>query len=835
MYKAPLPATAIAILVGLMLGEVFSYLPITVSLGLLLFLGFCGATRQGQRVSIPLLLVGAAGFVVSQWIATPIFLSDLRQYVDRGPLHLIAQVSGPPRHYPDRVMLPMEGVALQTARGLQPVRGHFRLTFYQTNATPFEYGDRLALQAPLRAPLGFRNPGVFDYAAYRRRLGESGTMGLRHIHLAQKVGEGGWPILRRLYRFRDGLRRHIADTMDGAPAAIFMAMLIGETGGLSDPIRDVFSASGVTHLLSVSGSHLAFVSLLVFGGVRQCLLLLPTSWLLRLSLRRIPSQCAALITMGPLVFYAFLAGGEVATLRSLTMILVHLAAIWIGRADDVKTSLALAALILLAIQPQAVFDLSFQFSFISVLAIVLTVTWWRAIHPTPERGPEPSRITKYLIAPGRSMLLAGVGATVAATPLTLYYFHAFSWVGLIANLIAIPIAGILIVPLGLLSVAAVPFLSHPTFPLAALHQRLGALFFDLLAFFAQQPGADAHFAAPHWIVVVLFYAVIGFLLARRASVRQMAVAVAAGFLFFLGWGGVRLAPDTLRMTFLDVGQGDATLIEFSDGAVVLVDAGSGGGFEIGRMAVAPALWERRIRTLDAVIGTHPQQDHMGGLISIIPHFNPRQVWTNGMGSDADFYRTLRQHLRQKDLNERHAHRGIAPIEIGGCRLTFLNPSVDLPSQTRPNDRSVVFRLACPARAGGGAGFSLLMTGDIEQEAERRLVQSGAMLRSDVLKVPHHGSRGALDAAFLSAVSPRIAVVSAGRRNRYGHPHPEGVAAYREQAALYRTDQDGAVRIEAAPGGPEVRVDRDVRIRPVRWDATLAGQEWENVRRALLRF
>ena len=821
---SPLVISAIAAVSGLLIGEAFSFFPITVAIALLSLTWV--AERRFRRPFAWAIPLGAAAFLVHQLLSVPITESDLRRFTDAGPIQITAVVDGPPRHDPHRIVLPMRGMTLHTESGPRPVTGHFQLIFYRIDAVPFEYGDRLEMGISLRRPQSFRNPGVFDVAGYHQRQGSSGVASLAHPRLAKKVGEGGSEVLRRLFRLREEIRLQIAGSLTGPAAAILSAMLIGDAGDLTDAVWDVFSAAGVIHLLSVSGSHLALVALLIFGGVRRGLLLLPPPLLLRLSLWKIPSQWAALATAGPVTFYALLAGAETATVRSLVMVLVYLLAVWLRRADDPKTSLAVAALLILAFDPLAVFDLSFQFSFLSVLSMLLA----SAAFPPPALTPQSSFLSRVILRPARIAWVATLGVTMGTMPLTLHYFHTFSLVGIVANLIAVPVAGFVIVPLGLLSVLLSLRAPAVTFPLADLHQTIGTVFFDGLTVAAHLPGADAHFAAPPIWIVLLFYLAIVLFVRRRASGWVYVAATTSLLILF----GVRLSPENLRITFLDVGQGDATLVEFPNGQTLLVDAGSGGDFDAGRRAVAPDLWQRRIRTIDELIGSHPQQDHMGGMATILKKFRVRRLWTNGTTSDAIFYRAVQRQAARARLAERPARQATTPMTIGGCKITFLNPpnpeDVNPAAQSKPlslNNSSVVFRLHCPTPTD----FSLLMTGDIERPAQQRLLENVAALRSDLLKVPHHGSRGALDMAFLSAVSPQVAVMEVGRRNRYGHPHPEVVEAYHAHGIpLYRTDRDGAVEVTVTPNGMTIATDESRRPRLVTWNATLLQQEWKNWRR-----
>jgi len=432
--------------------------------------------------------------------------------------------------------------------------------------------------------------------------------------------------------------------------------------------------------------------------------------------------------------------------------------------------------------------------------------------------------------------LSTLGATLGTAPLTLYYFHQLSCVGFLANLVIVPFAGWIMVPFGLISSLFSLFLEQG-FPFPSLHQWIGSFYYQGAAFFSSFPGAGLHFASPPLFSLVLFYGFLFTFLVRGAPWRRLLCLVAGFFLFFLGWGGMRLAPEKLRVTFLDVGQGDATLIEFPKGLTMLID---GGPRRTGRSAIAPYLWERGIRTIDFLVGTHPQIDHMGGFPYLLRKFKIGEVWTDGIARESSFFREITALVKEKRITVRAISEDHPPMEIDGCRIVFLNPSSEKTFRKGDNlnDYSIVFRLACPGF--GREGVSFLLTGDIEREVERDLVEGGLELRSTFLKVPHHGSRSSSTPSFVSAVRPRVAVISVGSRNRYGHPHPKIVSEYgNRDIQVYRTDEDGALIVEvkrASAGGSQgvkIQSYRALTIEKISWGDNPGRQEWRNLRKVFI--
>jgi competence protein ComEC len=313
----------------------------------------------------------------------------------------------------------------------------------------------------------------------------------------------------------------------------------------------------------------------------------------------------------------------------------------------------------------------------------------------------------------------------------------------------------------------------------------------------------------------------------------------------LGWWGwsPRDSPgeDAVRVTFLDVGQGDACVLELPDGRTVLVDAGAQyDTLDMGRAVVGPYLWERGIARLDHVIATHPQLDHVGGLAWVVRSFEVGHYWSNGVARAEPFYRRLQQALRARGLLEERAEEGRAIIENGPCRLDVLNPLAGGGNPTQEggageamsgsalNNLSIVVRLTCGVQ-------TFLLTADAESGALARLHQRGLLSAGTVLKVPHHGAASSLYLPWLEQAGATAAVVSVGRQNSYGHPVPAVLAAYQKAGIhVLRTDLQGAVWITARLSRPELRIDtaRDAMLTVIPINRVSGAEEYKNWRRLM---
>jgi competence protein ComEC len=829
---SPLATAALFLVIGLVLGERFTYFPVLIFASSVMILL---VRRRLPTSSVPVGFVLTAllfGLLYYQVVTRYLAVSGLSPYLDKTVVTFEGQLEDPVRHYPDRQIGTVDIERVLLPGETREVQGRVRLTLDWPDAG-FLPGDLLRVEAKLRSPQGFKNPGGFDYADYLHRDGIQAVSTISRPERVMKLGTAPGVFMRRIAIWRERIRLAILNSLHGREAAILQAMIIGESGYLTNKIRDDFMASGTTHILSISGSHLGLVAFVVFLVIRRILRFLPTPVFLRLTIRLTPSQVAAGVTFFPVVFYALLASGQVATIRSLIMILVYLVAVVLQREDDLLNALAFAAVLTLLWEPRAILDISFQLSYGSVLAMGLLLRWWRD-HASKEVLPT-SR--SRLIRSVGLMLLLTLTTTVWTAPLVAYHFHQVAWVGLFANLVIVPIAGFLIVPLGLISSVMVLVFKLDYLPLAWFNQHGLAIFDALVQKFSQAvPAAEFHLPAPSIGMILLFYLGLLFLFWTK-KIRTsllLGVGLALAFGLLVVWGLLpRLSDRALRISYLDVGQGDSALIEFPQGKVMVIDGGGAfRDFDLGRIVVAPYLWNRRIRRIDYLVATHPQQDHMGGLIYLLNNFEIGEVWTNGSRRGGELFAGFSRTLRQKGLKERPVFRNGEALEIGGWRVWVLNPIEAADSGTEDyrskadNNRSVVLRLE-------NEQDSFLFTGDIEDEAERTLATLEEDIKSRVLKVPHHGSRGSLDEGFLQRVQPEIAIISVGAHNSYGHPTSEALEAYHHLGSrLYRTDQDGAILIHSGGSNLSVRTDRELRLVPVEFRSDFIFQEWANLKRIL---
>ncbi len=832
--RQPLVLITVSYIWGISAAELFSYLPFsTIVITIMIVLIISIITKlSGKRLLIQLLIMAIAiSFGFSHMLGRErISNDDISHYASGEKMTITGTIVSPPTRYPQRMVATLKASAILSGNNEVPVSGRVRLTIYDPEAD-LAYGDAISFTGRLKKIRGFKNPGMFDYAGYVSRKGIRAGASIGRKDGFAKTGEAGNPVMKKIYIWREAIRLSIIHGLKDQSAAVLQAMIIGTTGDLTPELRDKFTAAGVTHILSISGSHLGFVTFLTFFITRYLLTHLPSNLFLRMTLYTTPSKIAAVITIPPIIFYTLLSGGEVATIRSLIMAVVFLLAILIERNDDSIITLAIAALLVLIWNPQGLFDISFQLSYTAVLSMIMTVKCFNGMrNKTDITKRRREWLIKFVL-----FLLLTFSATASTTPIVAHYFNQITWAGLLSNMIIIPYAGFTVVPIGLLTSCLGLILNADAIPLAGLNELIMAIFLKLADIFADFPMSVIHTPSPDIIFILFSYIFLIslFFLKRRwakiisvISICLLAVLIAFGLFKNNG-------VDSMRITFLDVGQGDSALIEFPDRKTMIID---GGGtfsetFDIGRAVVAPYLWNRGIRTIDYMVLSHPQRDHAEGLTYLTKKFHVGEVWTNGMTNHATYL--FDRSIRDKGIRHLKVHQNTEEKSIGECSVLILSPPPGITgSQTSDsksiNDFSIVMKIACRDN-------SILFTGDVEKRQIRKITDGGHVLRSNVIKVPHHGARGSVDNEFISSVKPDIAIVSAGYQNSYRHPSPEAISAYsRAGSAIYRTDLDGAIILNTKNGKTDVITYKDTLLKKVSFDSlkSMLNSEFTNLNKVM---
>jgi competence protein ComEC len=605
-------------------------------------------------------------------------------------------------------------------------------------------------------------------------------------------------------------------------AGMLNAMLFGDRAGLNKTQRVGFERTGSFHLFVVSGMHVGLLAGLMFWLAR------------RLKLREV---LATLVTIILTFGYALLTGFGAPVQRALFMTVIFLLARLLLRDRNVLNALGAAALGVLIWTPAALFEASFQMTFLAIVAIggiavplaertflpyahAADLLWdkWLDIGLPPRVAQFrlmlrlwseaiagiagdwarsfPSRLVRWSFWALELALIGAVAEMVMVLPMAIY-FHRATMFAVPTNMLSVPLVAILA------PIAVITFCTALLSPwVAMLPGAATALLLHgitgVIGRVSAVHAADLRVPAPVWwiaLLAVVAWAFCCWAVRRSRSWTWTAVLVLAVVPLMVLWPEPAIvSPGMMEVTAIDVGQGDSIFIVGPDGSTMLLDAGGPVGgvteaaeatsrFDIGEEVVSPYLWSRRFRHLDVLALSHAHSDHMGGMPAVMRSFKPRELWVS-IDPSSDAYRALLSEARELGVQVRHFHAG-DQLAWGGARVTILAPETGYVNPREPvNNDSLVMRIQY-------GKSSVLLEGDAEAPSEREMLTHGRVAAVTLLKIGHHGSRTSTTQEFLDAAAPKDAVVSVGRGNTFGHPRYEVIERIAgARVKLYRTDQFG---------------------------------------------
>lgn len=800
----------LSFLTGILLYQAFPLLPrtaILLSCLLLFFALLFSKTNKTRRTTLFLLLtvislgfLHTANFTNQALKEDNIFSRIVKEEnaVLTGTLHRIPLFDGKK----STVIIKSHSLRLQHEKSLSRITGLVQLSLKAPWPASLVPGSELVIRTRLSRPYRFGNPGGFDYPAFLasqniRIVGRISSTA--HIHPLHQEPSWLHSIRYLPERIRSALRESINNSLPKQEAGVYRALLIGDRSGLSKLQLESFKASGVFHILAISGLHLSLVATTLFGIFY---------WLARrsryLMLHVSCKKLALLSTIPPLCAYALLAGSQTPILRSLIMVLVFILAFCVQRQRSPFTTLSFAALLILLLNPLSLFTVSFQLSFSAVASLIVILPRLKALIQR-ENVPEQSTFIRFFSTLCHwiiAVLLVSVAATIGTAPLLIHSFNRISTVGPVVNLLLEPLLCLFSLPFGLL---AIPFLSiSPHFGQWLL--QFGGMgittAMNIADFFGNLSVSTLWLATPSFMLILLYYCSLVLCLQKFPARRTIPLfCIICGLFYFPPQAIFERYCTKSEITFLDVGQGSSTLLRFPGGKNVLIDGGGSSStkFNVGESIIAPFLWYKRITHLDAVVITHPDADHFNGIPFILKRFKPDILWVNGDDGHDQGYDDLLNIAADLNITIREPEDNELLFTKGGAALRNIgNPLIDVKPEKNPalamgsNDQSLILHFTANEET-----LSCLFPGDISRKVEKALLapQTRNKLQASILLSPHHGSKTSNSSSFLKQIAPRQIVVSAGRFQPLLFPSTQLRSYCREkEIPLLNTAEIGAITI-----------------------------------------
>ncbi|MHA0855743.1 DNA internalization-related competence protein ComEC/Rec2 [Paenibacillus sp. CMAA1364] len=758
---------------------------------------------------------------------------DMSSIQAEGMITSIVNIDG------DRVSMNLELSAIHTLKVSETLLLQVKLQTQEEQllAMSWQRGDMIKAQGTLEIPSTARNFDAFDYRNYLRTKKIHWIIKVDGLNNVQVTPNSSWGMISIL-RLNDLLREKIATKMDqlyqGRHAGYMNGLIIGMRDDVDPMTYGQFSQLGLSHILAVSGTHVA-----VFVA---CLMLIMLSWF------RLTRETTLTIVIVLIPCYVLLTGCSPSVIRAGIMSMITLYALRQGLLKDGLNIISATAFVMLVWNPYLLLNVSFQLSFIVTLGLILYL-------------PLARSMLKWLPSKLGGAIAVAIIAQLISFPLTIYYFNQFSLLSFLANLLLVPLISAVVMPMGMTSL----ILGSLWFPvgrsIAWVVEWLNKLTFAIVEGMNAYPAWITIWPSPSVLWICSYYILLYVLLrlgqiwvyhVRRDPVCIDDTLPLEGVLHSklhkengghkLTWKQWIVAPFLIlfivllytayqppslqgagQISFIDVGQGDCILITTPDGKQILVD---GGGtlnfrkekdiwknrrepFEVGEKVVVPLLKKRGIHHLDAVIITHGDQDHFGGLQAVLDHIPVKVIMFNGTLTGGVAFNKLFLTALDKDIPMYALHNKMIMRPDSHTQFTFISPDMTqveqegLPVVKEQNHHSVVFTLEMNS-------VRMLLTGDMDVSSELNILKdkANANLIStgiDIIKIAHHGSSTSTSEQWLSHWKGSVAVISVGIHNTYGHPKAEVVDRIKEHdMTIYRTDQHGEVQMRLHPNGVWIR-------------------------------
>ena len=652
-----------------------------------------------------------------------------------------------------------------------------KLTVYidkKENVSKLEYGNKVSVTGTYKKPTEKRNYKGYDYMKYLKTKKICGSLmvdGEVKLVKTKKIN----PIFTIINKLSLIFKQNLKKLLPEQEAELEQGILLGDTSDIESDIKDDFRECNLSHMLAVSGAHLSYLVL----GINTVL-----------SKKSFGIRRRKILSIMFISIFMVIVNMSPSVVRAGISTIIAIFATLIYRKQDTYTTISIALLLTLLNNPLAIFDFGLQLSYLATLSIIIFYSKFT-------QKQFNNKVKKYLY---ESAMLT-VSANILILPITIYEFNTIPINSIISNLLAGPLLGICII-LGMftviISIVCFPVSKLIAFPL----QIILKILIKIIELISKIPFGNYTVKTPWFIVVFLTYAIIATLIYNKKKITKILTMITLIIFIVMQVCAFINIDGKLKIYFIDVGQGDSMLVKTVRGKNILIDGGGSKDpdYDIGEKILVPYLLDRRIKTLDYVIISHFDEDHATGVAQILGKIDVSSIILTRQLEENDIYRHILSIAKEKKIKLIYVKEGDV-LKIGGIKISIIHPENKLMINNPMNNNSIVCKVEYNS-------FSMLLTGDIEMEAEELILRKNINLKADVLKVAHHGSKTSTTGEFLKAINPKVALIGVGKNNNFGHPSNEVIQRLKENGTrIYRTDENGEISITVNKKGRIIKIQR----------------------------
>lgn len=644
-----------------------------------------------------------------------------------------------------------------------------------------EYGDKLQISGEYQEPNKARNYKGFDYKNYLKINKIYGIIRVdlyTNIIIKHQKNLSNFKLL--IHKIREKLKQNIQELLTKETYALGIGILIGDNSRINEKIVEGFKNSNLSHMLAVSGAHINYVVLTVS---------------ILFTKKRAGIKAQRVVTIMMMLFFMELTQMTSSVVRAGISCIIYMLASLLYRKADVINAMAISTLLILLNNPFKLFDIGFQLSYAGTLGIIL---FCKLINI-----PIKNKLLKYL----KDSIIISISANIFIIPIMMYQFNTISLTFILSNLLAGPLLGISIILEIIVLLISFMSINIAAIPAKVLNILL-ILIINIANWFSNIEISKIYVITPQIISIVAYYLICAAIILKKKN-RKIIVIIMLTVLII----NLFPTPKKLRINFIDVGQGDSTLIRTETNKVILIDSGgstASSSFDVGNKVLLPYLLDRRIKKIDFIIVSHFDADHCQAFETVIDNINVRKVVVCKQSMITQEYLNIINKCKKKNIKIIVVERGDKLKIDKRTEFEILHPGERFLDDGKGglNANAIVCKMNY--KLNNGKIFSILFTGDIEVEAEKELEQVyGKKLKADILKVAHHGSKTSSREEFIKLVSPKIALIGVGENNKFGHPADITLERLeKENVKVYRTDQMGEVSITINKNG-EIKVKTQI--------------------------